>query len=221
MCNKMSSTAKLSKKMRKKISVLKGYSVEVSENSFILFENEQDYLNLFYLEKVVFDLINNILYNKDIDKEIRIYFGLTLINEYLKSLPKYRKIIIICDASCENSFEKNFPFICCFEDCEKRGEYLKEIEFLGRENVDCVCDYDCECDDRGDCNCDCDDCDYCFNCVCDDCDNCDCDCDCDVCDCYKLCYEGESLIFKYRELIKLLHKRIDIEYYKIKKLKKK
>ena len=75
LCKKMKRKEKIKAKdlkLKKKFLELKGYRIEVSENSFILFENEQDYLNLFYLEKVVFDFINNLLYNKDIDKEIRI-----------------------------------------------------------------------------------------------------------------------------------------------------
>ena len=61
MDNKMSSHEKFCNKIRKKFLELKGYRIKVSKNSFILFENEQDYLNLFYLEKVVFDFINNLL----------------------------------------------------------------------------------------------------------------------------------------------------------------
>ena len=214
----MSSGAKLSKKIKaenleikKEFLELKGYRIEVSENSFILFENEQDYLNLFYLEKVVFDFINNLLYNKDIDKEIRIYFRLTLIINYLYSLPKYRKIKIFYDARYENPFEIKFPFISCFEDLKKRYDYLKEIEFLVDESENYRVIY---CD----CYCDCNDCDCCCDCdfYCNDCD-CDCDSDCvSDCDCIRdeVYYEGESLILKYHKLINLLYKRIDIEYYK-------
>ena len=62
---------------------MEGYRIEVAERSFILFENEEDYLNIFYLEKVVFDFINNLLNNEDKDKEIRIYFRLSLIEKVL------------------------------------------------------------------------------------------------------------------------------------------
>ena len=33
---------------------LKGYSIKVGEDTYILFEKEEDYLELFYLEKVFF-----------------------------------------------------------------------------------------------------------------------------------------------------------------------
>ena len=91
---------------------MEGYRIEVAEKSFILFENEEDYLNIFYLEKVVFDFINNLLNNEDKDKEIRIYFRLSLIEKVLKSLPKYRNIKIFYDESkYENPFRIKFPLI--------------------------------------------------------------------------------------------------------------
>ena len=125
-------------------------------------------MNLFYLEKVVFDFINNLLYNKDKDKdkEIRLYFRLTLIYKYLKSLPKKRKIQIYYNARFENPFKIKFPFISCFEDLKKRDVYLKEIKFL----VDDSEYHYCYCDSKDcDCNCiyyplDCDN--YCIDCEC-------------------------------------------------------
>ena len=156
-------------------------------------------MNLFYPEKVVFDFINNLLYNKDKDKEIRLYFRLTLINKYLKSLPKKRKIEIFYDARFENPFKIKFPFISCFEDLKKRDVYLKEIKFLVDDSKYRYC-Y-CACKDC-DCNCvyyriDCDK--YCI----------DCDCDCDdiynlVClrdeeyfeENYEEIFEGDSIICK-------------------------
>ena len=60
MDNKITSHANFCNKIKKKFLEFKGYRIKVSKNSFILFENEQDYLNLFYLEKVVFDFINNL-----------------------------------------------------------------------------------------------------------------------------------------------------------------
>ena len=115
-------------KIKKKFLKLKGYRIEVSENSFILFENEEDYMNIFCLEKVIFDFINNLLFNKDKDKDkgndVRVYFRLSLIDKYLKSLPKFRKIKIFYDhRKSENPFEIKFPFICSFEDYSKRIKY--------------------------------------------------------------------------------------------------
>ena len=132
-------------KIRKEFLEMEGYRIEVAENSFILFENEEDYLNIFYLEKVIFDFINNLLYNEDKDKEIRIYFRLSLIEKYLKSLPKFRKIkIFYDDTNYENPFKIKFPFICCFEDLDKRCKYLDEIVDLHRRNNDGINENDCQ-----------------------------------------------------------------------------
>ena len=124
-----------------------------------------------------------------------------MINKYLKSLPKKRKIEIFYDARFGNPFKIKFPFISCFEDLEKRDEYLKEINFLVDDGVYrgkyCACEHcDCYCDK---------------NCI---------DCDCD---CYVIInrvylrdeenYKGESIICKYHKLIDLLNRRILIEYF--------
>ena len=146
MVNKMSTNAKFSKKIKSKVKTnreaiflkkkekflkMEGYRIEVAENSLILFEKEEDYLNILYLEKVLFDFINNLLFNKDKDKEIRIY--LSLIEKYLKSLPKYRKIKIFYDESeYENPFKIKFPFICYLDDPLKREEYYDKIVELQR-----------------------------------------------------------------------------------------
>ena len=209
----MSSTAKFCEKIKKKFLKMEGYRIKVSKNSYILFENEQDYLNTFYLEKVVFDFINNLLYNKDIDKEIRIYFRLTLILKYLESLPKCTIIKILYDSRYENPFETKFPFICCLDDFEKRDEYKKEILFLIDESENyrvTYCNCYCVCSE---CDCGCD-CNLYF---CNDCD-CDCDCDCeDHCYCIRdgVYFEGETLIEKYFKLYDLLYERIGTEYHKV------
>ena len=153
MVNKMSSAAKFCKKMKhkvKKVNIgdeifkikkkflkLEGYRIEVSENSFILFENEEDYINIFYLEKVIFDFINNLLNNKEKDKDLRVYFRLSLIEKYLKSLLKFRNIKIFYDKrKCENPFGIKFPFISTFENYSKRKKYYNKLMNLHREYKD-------------------------------------------------------------------------------------
>ena len=59
---------------------------------------------------------------------------MTLIYNYLKSLPKYRKIKIFYDTRYENPFKIKFPFISCFEDLDKRREYLHEMNVLNHRN---------------------------------------------------------------------------------------
>ena len=154
MVNKMASFAMLCKKMQSKAKTngeddfmkkkeeffkMKRFIIEFAENSFILFENEEDYLNIYYLEKVIFYFINNLLYNEDKDKEIRIYFRLSLIEKYLKSLPKYRKIKIFYDEKeYENPYKIKFPFISYMDYHDKRQEYediMEELEGSFYENV--------------------------------------------------------------------------------------
>ena len=120
-------------KIMKEFLEMEGYRIEVAENSFILFENEEFYMNIFYLEKVIFDFINNLLYSEDRGKEVRVYFRLLLIEKYLKSLPRFRIIkIFYDDTKCENPFKIMFPFISYFEDIDKKQEYYHKIKELHR-----------------------------------------------------------------------------------------
>ena len=145
MDKKMTYTEKFSKKKKHKEKIeaenlkimkeflkMEGYRIEVSERSFILFEDEEHYKNVFYLEKVIFDFINNLLYSEDRGKEIRVYFHL-LIKKYLGSLERFRTIkIFYDDTKCENPFKIKFPFISYFEDIDKKQEYYHKIKELHR-----------------------------------------------------------------------------------------
>ena len=44
-------------KIMKEFLKMEGYRIEVSERSFILFENEEFFMDIFYLEKVFFFLL--------------------------------------------------------------------------------------------------------------------------------------------------------------------
>ena len=90
----MSSSAKLSNKKQSKENIkslellknkekfmnLKGYRIKVGEDTFILFEKEEDYLVLFYIEKVFFDFHNNLFYEKE---GIRLFFSLSVLENIL------------------------------------------------------------------------------------------------------------------------------------------
>ena len=54
-------------------------------------------MNIFYVEKVIFDFINNLLLNEGKYKDVKVYFRLSLIEKYLKSLLKFRNIKIFYD----------------------------------------------------------------------------------------------------------------------------
>ena len=56
----------------------KGYKIKVDKNSYLLFEKEEHYEILIYLERVFFYLFKNILFIDDDDddehKKIRVFF---------------------------------------------------------------------------------------------------------------------------------------------------
>ena len=63
-----------------------GYKINVDKKSYLLFEKEEHYLILIYLERIFFDLFKNISFTNEEDKEIRVFFRMTLIEKYLKNL---------------------------------------------------------------------------------------------------------------------------------------
>ena len=84
----------------------KGYRIKVGKNSYILFKKE-DYLNLFFLEKVYFDFYNNLFFKRD--EKIRSFFRLSLIQKYIESLSQI-EIVILCDRKkTKNPFDIKFP----------------------------------------------------------------------------------------------------------------
>ena len=87
--------------------ITKGYKVKVDKKSYLFFEKEEDYLNLFILEKVYNDLYNNLFSNRDC--EIRSYFRMTLIEKFIESLPPIRIIVSYDYNRSENPFKVKFP----------------------------------------------------------------------------------------------------------------
>ena len=68
-------------KNKLKFFMTEGYRIKVGKNSYILFEKEEDYLNLYYLEKVLFDFYKNLLFKQD--NRVRLIFRLLLIEKYI------------------------------------------------------------------------------------------------------------------------------------------
>ena len=66
-----------------KLFVTKGYRIKVDKKSYMFFKKEEDYLNLFFLEKVYFDFYNNLFSEQD--EKIRSYFRMSLIQKYIES----------------------------------------------------------------------------------------------------------------------------------------
>ena len=56
-----------------KLCLSNGYRIKVGKNSYILLKKE-DYENLIYLERALFDLFENLFFNNDEDKKIRLFF---------------------------------------------------------------------------------------------------------------------------------------------------
>ena len=59
-----------------------------------MFKKEEDYEILIYLERAFFDLFKNLLF-KDEDKAIRVFFRMTLIENYFKKLPEIKIIFFL------------------------------------------------------------------------------------------------------------------------------
>ena len=106
MVNKMSSPAKLCNenvmqskteksggvelmKNKENFMNLKGYKIKVSKDNIILFEKEEDYLLLFYIEKLVFDFHNNLFYEKE---GIRLFFRLSVLEKCIKCMREIKKL---------------------------------------------------------------------------------------------------------------------------------
>ena len=108
MVNKMPSTAKSFKKISSFLN--KGYKIEVDEKSYLLFEKEEDYLILVYLERIFFDLFKNISFAKE-EKEIRVFFRMTMIQKCLENLQEILFESFYNKNESKNPFKIRFPHL--------------------------------------------------------------------------------------------------------------
>ena len=92
---------------KKKLFKTKGYRIKVDKNSYILFKKEEDYLTLFFLEKVYFDFCNNFFSKQD--EVIRLFFRITLIEKYIKSLSEIEIVLLYDSKKTENPLNVKFP----------------------------------------------------------------------------------------------------------------
>ena len=159
MFNKMSSPTMLCKKNKKQIKEnkksqellknkekcmnLKGYRIKVGEDTFILFEKEEIYLVLFYIEKVFFNFHNNLFNEKE---GIRLFFRLSVLQEYLKSFREIKINVYYDESKYENPFKVKFPNLSCCDDYERGEEIEDKIEILEEnkklENINLMETYD-------------------------------------------------------------------------------
>ena len=94
-----------------KVFLSTGYRIKVGKNGYILFKKEEDYVNLIHLERVFFDLFKNLLFKHDEDKNIRLFFRLSLLEKYIESLSEFKIRILYDEKKTENPFKIKFPNI--------------------------------------------------------------------------------------------------------------
>ena len=120
----------------------KGYKIKVGKKSYLLFEKEEHYEILIYLERVFFDLFRNILFINDEDdehKKIRVFFRMTLIEKYVKKLPVIKIKIFYDKHKCKNPFEVRFPILSYLDydsDSDVENEILENLEDLRDEELE-------------------------------------------------------------------------------------
>ena len=96
-----------------------------------MFEKEEHYEILSYLERVFLDLFENNIFLNDEHKTIGVFFRMTVIENYVKKLPKIKmKSFYDYKHKCKNPFEIRFPNLTHLEHLHY-SEVLWEIwEFL-------------------------------------------------------------------------------------------
>ena len=68
----------------------KGYKIKVDKKSYLLFEKEEHYEILSHLKRVFLDLFKNNIFLNDEHKKIRVFFRMTVIENYVKKLPEIK-----------------------------------------------------------------------------------------------------------------------------------
>ena len=119
-----------------KLFLSKGYRIKVGKNSYMLFKKEEDYEILIYLERVFFDLFKNILFINDEHKEIRVFFRLSLIENYVKRLPEIKIKILYDKNKCKNSFVIRFPNIRLIDYSELEDEIWENLDDLQNKDLE-------------------------------------------------------------------------------------
>ena len=87
----------------------------------MLFEKEEHYEILSYLERVILDLIKNNILSNDKHRKIRVFFRMSVIENYVKKLSKIKIKTFDNKNNYKFSFRKKFPNLWSLE-------YLFNIE---------------------------------------------------------------------------------------------
>ena len=93
------------------ISLLKkGYFVKIDDDNFLLFEKEEHYIVLFNLERILFDLFENIKFEKE-EKEIKVSVRLSLTMKYIEKMSKILFGSFYVKNENKNPFKIKFPHL--------------------------------------------------------------------------------------------------------------
>ena len=87
----------------------KAYKIKIDNKFYLLFEKEEHYEILSYLERVFLDLIKNNILSNDEHRKIRVFFRMSVIENYVKKLPKIKIKTFDYKNKYKYSFRKKFP----------------------------------------------------------------------------------------------------------------
>ena len=87
----------------------KAYKIKIDNKCYLLFEKEEHYEILSYLERVILDLIKNNILSNDEHRKIRVFFRMSVIENYVKKLSKIKFKTFDNKNNYKYSFRKKFP----------------------------------------------------------------------------------------------------------------
>ena len=141
--NKMSRNVKFCKKNKvlinaesstaKTLILDNGYKIEVDEKSYLLFEKEEHYLFLVYLERMIFDLFKNIRFQNQ-EKEIRVFFRFTLIEKCLENLKEILIESFYNENESINPFKIRFPHLWYMKNyiyTSRKYDIVEDLHYWG------------------------------------------------------------------------------------------
>ena len=128
-----------------------GYKVKVGKKSYMIFEEIDHYLNLFYLEKVYSEYYNELIsmeiddiIDKGYDEET-IIFLISLIEKYIETFPLIKIIVYYDDDEDENPFLIKFPNVgeldtvfnknIRIEENKKKIQIAEKLHYIENEDL--------------------------------------------------------------------------------------
>ena len=89
--------------------LVKAYKIKIDNKCYLLSEKEEHYEILSYLERVILDLIKNNILSNDEHTKIRVFFRMSVIENYVKKLPEIKIKTFDNKNKYKYSFRKKFP----------------------------------------------------------------------------------------------------------------